>query len=158
RNATAIRVTKNCTKVQVADRRIVNASLDRGDIERAIHRAVPIKRVVDQAHPEPRPAEIDRDEVRAYRPQGNPGKAEAAPRHGIKPEESKTPETPWKNDEAEHKWDRGWSHDWDKLQKVQKRDDTAPAKAVPVARGPAASPPPQSAPPTPPPPPASPAD
>jgi hypothetical protein len=150
RNATAIRVTKDCTKIQVADRRIINAGLDRGDIERAIHHPVPIKRVVDQPHAELRPAEINRDEVRVYRPEVHTGSSEAAPRHGIKPAESKAPETPWKNDEAVHKWDRGWSHDWNQLQKVQKRDDTTTAKAVPLSHTPATPPSPQPAPPAPP--------
>ena len=131
RNATVIRATKNVTKVRVVDRRIVNEGIDRAEIERAVRRPVPVRRVTDQEHPQLRPAEVSGNDVRVYRPQVTPKDNALDPPRGIKQPPPETPDDVWKNDEAQRKWARGWNEDWQKLQKEQKRDEPPKAAGIP---------------------------
>jgi hypothetical protein len=131
RNATAIRHARDVTKVHVAGGKIVNEGIDRTQIERSARSPVPARRVVDRPHGELRPATVDRDEVRVYRPQVQPGDVKASPARGIKPA-PRAPERDelWTGDDAERTWERGWNQDWQRLQKAQKQDEPPPRKTV----------------------------
>jgi len=133
RNTTVIRGTRDATRIRVREGRIVNEGIDRAEVERATHRAVPVRRVVDNPRPEGRVAEVATDQIKFFRPDVKPGPPDAAPRRGLKPAEPARPAAdPKVEAEAERRWDRGWNKDWDKLEKLQRRD--VPAKPAPPAR------------------------
>jgi hypothetical protein len=132
RNTTVIRSTRNATRIRVHDGRILNEGIDRAELERATHRPIPKRRVVDKPNANGRSTKIVMDEVEFYKPEVRPGNSEAAPRNGRKPAEPpRPPDAPRIEADAERRWDRSWNQDWDKLEKLQRRDE--PAKAAPRA-------------------------
>jgi uncharacterized protein DUF6600 len=135
RNTTAIRNTRDATRLAVRDGKIVNEGIDRGELERVTHRAIPARRIIDNPGADRRRAEVTTEEIRVYRPEVRPGPPEAAPPRGRKPSEPVRPSAdPKIEDKAVRRWDREWNKDWDKLEKLQKRDEPAaasPAKAPP---------------------------
>jgi len=136
RNATAVHATRNVTRVRLNGPKIVNEGIDRAEIERATHRPVKERRVIDQPRPALRPATIIGDDVEVFRPAVQEHDRSVDPPHGRKPTAPQAPEEVFKNDAAEKNWDRRWNDDWKKLQKVQERDvppksaGTPPAPAV----------------------------
>jgi hypothetical protein len=123
RNTTVIRGTRDVTRFRVGDGRIVNEGIDRGELERRTHRAIPTRRVVDNPGANRRSAELTTSEIRVYRPEVQPVPPDTPPPHGRKPVEPPRPSAdPNVEKEAERRWDRGWNKDWDKLEKLQRRD------------------------------------
>lgn len=126
RNTTVIRGTRDFTRFGVREGKIFDEGIDRTELERATHRAIPVRRVVDNPGTERRRAEVTTEEVRVYRPEVHPGPSDAAPPRGRKPAEPvRPPADPKVENAAERRWDRGWNKDWDKLEKLQRRDEPA---------------------------------
>jgi hypothetical protein len=120
-NTTVIRGTHGGSHLRVDGGRIVDEGVDRGEIERAMHRAIPMRRLVDNPGLDRRTAEAVGDEVRVFRPEVRKGPSEPAPR--VDRPTTPTPPSQAKaiDEEAVRRWDRGWSQDWDKLEKVRPR-------------------------------------
>jgi hypothetical protein len=135
RNTTVIRNTRDFTRVGVRDGKIVNEGIDRGELERATHRPIPARRVVDNPGLDRRRAEVTTEEIRVYRPEVHAAPSDVAPPHGRKPTEPvRPPADPKVENKAVRRWDREWNKDWDKLEKLQQRDEpaaAAPAKVPP---------------------------
>jgi len=123
RNTTVIRGTRDATRIRMREGRIVNEGIDRVEVERATHRAIPVRRVVDSPRAEGRATEVATDQIKVFRPNVRPGPPETAPPRGRKPAEpAPSAADPKVEAEAEQRWDRGWNKDWDKLEKLQRRD------------------------------------
>jgi hypothetical protein len=135
RNTTVIRGTRDATRIRVVGGKIMNEGMDRAELERNTHRAIPVRRVVDNPRSDRRSAEMVTDEVRYFRPEVRPDPPDAAPPRGRKPAEPAPPPAEKKvQDEADRRWDQGWNKDWDKLEKLQQRGEPAvPARAAPPA-------------------------
>jgi hypothetical protein len=135
RNTTVIGHTRDFTRIGVRDGKIVNEGIDRDELERATHRAIPARRVVDNPGVDHRRAEVTTEEIRVYRPEVRPGPSDTAPPRGRKPTEPvRPPADPKLENKAERRWDHEWSKDWDKLEQLQRRDEPvleAPAKVQP---------------------------
>jgi hypothetical protein len=138
RNTTVFRNTRDFTRIGVRDGRIVNEGIDRGELERTTHHAIPARRIVDNPGTDRRRAEVTTEEIRVYRPEVRPGPPDVAPPRGRKPAEPVPPPAdPKVADKAERRWDREWNKDWDKLEKLQRRDEpvaSAPARAPAPAK------------------------
>jgi uncharacterized protein DUF6600 len=132
RNATAVRTTKHVTNVRLNGSKIINEGIDRGEIERAIHRPIKERRVVDQPRPALRPATVIGDDVEVYRPAVQEHD-HADPPHAQKEAAPQAPEEVFQGGAAEKNWDRRWNDDWRKLQKVQERDVPPKAAGTPPA-------------------------
>ncbi len=131
RNVTVIRGTRDATRFRVVDRRIINEGIDRGEIERSSHRAIQVRRVVDNPRADRRSPEIAGEEVRVYRPDVRPGPPTAKPSRPSAPAPHPSVD-PGVEDNAERRWDRRWTEDWHKLDKAQRRDEpAAPAPPAP---------------------------
>jgi hypothetical protein len=135
RNTTVIGHTRDFTRIGVRDGKIVNEGIDRDELERATHRAIPTRRIVDNPGVDHRRAEVTTEEIRVYRPEVRAAPPDTAPPRGRKPTEPvRPPADPKLENKAERRWDHEWSKDWDKLEKLQRRDEPvleAPAKVQP---------------------------
>jgi hypothetical protein len=136
RNTTFIRNTRDATHLRVTDGRIFNEGIDRREIERATRRAIPKRRVVDNPNSQRRSTEVATEEIKVFRPKVRPLKADAAPARGRKPAEPMSPSAqPRVEADAERRWDRRWTQDWDKLEKLQKREQLVKADPRAPLRG-----------------------
>lgn len=135
RNPTAVKVTRNATRYRTAQGRIVNEGIERGEIERKTRRAIPAHRVVDRGEGMRRTAEVERGEVRVYRPDVREAKPGVSPPRGRRAEDVGVPQPgkprppvqrvpPRPTDpEAERKFDQKWLENWRKQERVQAEDD-----------------------------------